>query len=134
MQITFPGGLKVQAQHKGFTIMTDQPTYAGGEGSAPAPFDLFLASMATCVGVYVKSFCEQRSIPTKDIVINQHMEANPQTRMISKIIFEMHLPEEFPKKYREALIHAANNCAVKRHLMNPPEFNYNVKIGDEIYE
>lgn len=134
MQITFPGGLKVQATYKGHTIMTDQPTYAGGEGSAPAPFDLFLASIGTCVGIYVKSFCEQRGIPTHEILIKQNMEVNPQTRMISKIRFEMQLPDDFPQKYREALVNTANNCAVKKHLMTPPEFEYQVKIGDEIYE
>ncbi len=134
MEITFPGGLKVQANYKGYTIMTDQPAYSGGEGSAPAPFDLFLASIGTCVGIYVKAFCEQRGIPTSDVIIKQHMEVDPNTRLIGKIRFEMHLPDEFPKKYREALINTANNCAVKRHLLNPPEFSYDLKIGDEIYE
>jgi putative redox protein len=132
MEITFPGGLKVQANYKGYNILTDQPAVAGGEGAAPTPFDLFLASIGTCVGIYVKSFCEQRSIDAGKIVIKQLMEMNPQTRLIGKITFEMHLPGEFPVKYKDALIHAANHCAVKRHMMNPPEFDYNILIGDEI--
>ncbi|MBE0663294.1 MAG: OsmC family protein [Bacteroidales bacterium] len=131
MEITFPGGLKVQASYKGHTILTDQPAFAGGENSAPAPFDLFLASIGTCVGIYVKSFCEQRGIDTKNIVIKQNMQTNPQSRLISKIAFEMHLPDEFPEKYKDALVHAANHCAVKRHMMNPPEFDYNIIIGHE---
>jgi ribosomal protein S12 methylthiotransferase accessory factor len=131
MEITFPGGLKVQANYKGYTIMTDQPALAGGEGAAPTPFDLFLASIGTCVGIYVKSFCAQRGIDTNKIVIKQNMEVNPQTRMIGKIRFEMHLPEDFPAKYKDALIHSANHCAVKRHMMNPPEFDYKIMIGNE---
>jgi len=131
MEITFPGGLKVQANYKGYKILTDQPTLAGGEGSAPTPFDLFLASIGTCVGIYVKSFCEQRGIDASTIVIKQKMEVNPQTRLIGKIVFDIKLPENFPEKYKDALIHAANHCAVKRHMMNPPEFDYNIQISDE---
>lgn len=134
MEITFPGGLKVQANYKGYTILTDQPAFSGGEGAAPTPFDLFLASIGTCVGIYVKSFCAQRGIDTSKIVIAQNMEVNPQTRMIGKITFEMRLPEEFPAKYKEALIHSANHCAVKRHMMNPPEFDYKIFIGNESNE
>ncbi len=131
MKITFPGGLKVQAEYKGYTIMTDQPAYSGGDGTAPAPFDLFLASIGTCVGIYVKSFCTQRGIETRYIVINQQMEIDQQTRMIGKISIDIHLPADFPVKYKDALIHTANHCAVKRHIMNPPEFEYNIRIGDE---
>ena len=131
MEITFPGGLKVQANYKGYNILTDQPALAGGEGAAPTPFDLFLASIGTCVGIYVKSFCEQRGIDASTIVIKQNMEVNPQTRLIGKIVFDINLPDSFPEKYKDALIHAANHCAVKRHMMNPPEFDYNIHISDE---
>lgn len=131
MEITFPGGRKVQANYKGYNILTDQPALAGGEGAAPAPFDLFLASIGTCVGIYVKSFCEQRGIDANSIVIKQKMEVNPQTRMIGKIVFDINLPDNFPEKYKDALVHVANHCAVKRHMMNPPEFDYNILIGNE---
>lgn len=131
MEITFPGGLKVQANYKGFDILTDQPAHVGGEGVAPAPFDLFLASIGTCVGIYVKSFCEQRGIDAGNIVIKQKMEVNQQTRMIGKIVFDINLPDSFPEKYKDALVHTANHCAVKRHMMNPPEFDYNIHIGNE---
>ena len=60
MRVTFPGGKKVDAEYKGFVIRTDQPVHQGGEGTAPAPFDLFLASIATCAGIYVLSFCQNR--------------------------------------------------------------------------
>lgn len=131
MEITFPGGLQVQANYKGYKILTDQPVMAGGEGSAPTPFDLFLASIGSCVGIYVKSFCEQRGIDTREIVIRQNMEVNPSTRLIGKITFDIHVPDTFPEKYKDALIKTADHCAVKRHMMAPPEFGYNIMKGNE---
>ena len=62
MEIQFPGGKKVDALYKGFTIKTDQPKNEGGEGSAPEPFSLFLTSIGTCAGIYVLNFCQNRNI------------------------------------------------------------------------
>ena len=61
MEIRFPGGLEVEAVHEGFTILTDQPVAQGGAGAAPSPFDLFLASIGTCAGLYALMFCRQRT-------------------------------------------------------------------------
>ena len=70
MDIRFPGGKKVDAVYKGFTVKTDQPRGEGGDGSAPEPFDLFLASIGTCAGIYALSFCQARGVisppPYKD--------------------------------------------------------------------
>ena len=74
MIVTFPGGKRVDAEHHGFTIRTDQPPKGGGEGSAPQPFDLFLASIATCAGIYVKGYCDTRQIPTENLGIEMHVE------------------------------------------------------------
>jgi len=123
MKIYFPGGKKVYADYHKFTHETDQPVMAGGEGSAPAPFDLFLASLGTCAGIYVLGFCQQRGIDSKDIEIFQRMKFDPSTRMISGIEIEIKLPESFPDKYRNTVVQSANLCAVKKHLENPPEFN-----------
>lgn len=120
MEIYFEGKKKVNARFNGNIIGTDQPVEGGGEGSAPAPFDLFLASIGTCAGIYVKSFCEQRAIPTEDIRILQSMEYDFNRRLISKVNLDIQLPAEFPEKYRDAVINAANLCAVKKHLLNPP--------------
>jgi putative redox protein len=60
IKVTFPGGLRVDAEYKGFVIKTDQPVKHGGSGTAPAPFDLFLASIAACAGFYVVAFCRER--------------------------------------------------------------------------
>lgn len=120
MKITFEGKKKVIAEFNGYRIVTDQPERAGGEGSAPAPFDLFLASLGTCAGIYVKSFCEQRGISTDGISLEQEMKYNAETRMIGSVEIRIILPETFPEKYHDAVINAANLCAVKKHLHNPP--------------
>lgn len=123
MEIFFENGKKVNARLNGIIIKTDQPVEAGGEGSAPAPFDLFLASIGTCAGIYVKSFCMQRSIPTDDIKIYQSMEYDSSKGLIGKIRLDIELPGTFPEKYKDAVIKAANLCAVKKHLLNPPEID-----------
>ncbi len=122
MIVTFAGGKKVNADFNGFTIHTDQQPYAGGEGSAPEPFTLFLASIGTCAGIFVLSFCQSRGIPTEGIRIVQSSTANESGRGISKIDLSIELPKEFPEKYKEAVVSAANLCAVKRHIQDPPEF------------
>jgi putative redox protein len=123
MMITFPGGKKVNADYNGFTHQTDQPLAGGGENSAPSPFDLFLASLGTCAGFYVLSFCQQRGIDPAAIRIRQSMERDPQTHLITMVNIEIILPGDFPEKYRAAVVQAAQLCTVKKHLENPPKFN-----------
>ena len=130
MEIFFDGGKKVNARLNGNIIKTDQPLEAGGEGSAPSPFDLFLASIGTCAGIYVKGFCDQRDIPTDNIKIIQSMEYNHETRLISKIGLDIKLPTDFPEKYKDAVINVANLCAVKKHLKNPPQIEVKATLGD----
>ena len=76
IEITFGAGKKVNAHVKNHIIKTDQSLSAGGEGSAPEPFTLFLASIGTCAGIYVKSFCDQRGIPSENIKLLQTMYYN----------------------------------------------------------
>lgn len=119
LRVTFPGNLQVNAEYGPFVIETNQ------DGSAPPPFALFLASIGTCAGIYVLSFCKQRGIPTDGLEIIQRMESDPVTHMIKKVILDIHLPAGFPEKYREAVIRAADQCAVKKHLAEPPAFEIN---------
>jgi ribosomal protein S12 methylthiotransferase accessory factor len=128
MTIDFPGGARVDAHFGGFTVMTDQPPYAGGQGAAPAPFSLFLASLGTCAGIYVLGFCRQRGLPTEGIRLVQRMESDPATRMISKIELEIQLPPSFPEKYKDAVIRSAEQCAVKKHIENPPQMVVTTKV------
>lgn len=131
MLVTFPGGKKVNAEYNGNIIYTDQPVYAGGDGSAPAPFDLFLASIGTCAGIYVHGFCQSRGISSEEIKIIQKMSFNPATRMIDKIELDIQLPENFPDKYKDAVINAAELCAVKKHLQAPPKILVRTSVLNE---
>ncbi|HRE10652.1 MAG TPA: OsmC family protein [Ignavibacteria bacterium] len=132
MEVFFEDGKKVNVRYNGIVIKTDQPVEAGGDGSAPAPFDLFLASIGTCAGIYVKSFCTQRGIPTEDIRIVQSMEYDFEKELIGKIKLELELPDSFPVKYKDAVIKVANLCAVKKHLLNPPEIEVKAHIAEAV--
>ncbi len=123
MRIHFPENLKVHAGHQSFTIETDQPVEQGGDGSAPAPFDLFLASIGTCAGIYVLRFCQKRDISTEGLEVIETWDYDTSTHLVTKINLEIKLPAGFPEKYRDAIVNSANLCAVKRHLENPPAFN-----------
>jgi putative redox protein len=122
MEIVFPGDARVDAHMGDMVIPTNQ------DGSAPAPFGLFLASIGTCAGIYVLSFCRQRGIPTENIRIIQRMHSNPLTRMIEKIELDIQVPPDFPDKYKEAVIRSASQCAVKKHLEHPPVFEVNTSV------
>jgi ribosomal protein S12 methylthiotransferase accessory factor len=128
IKITFPGGKRVDAEYKGFVIKTDQPAYAGGDGTAPAPFDLFLGSIATCVGFYVLAFCENRGYRTDRTSVVMRVSKNREKKMIDKIIFDIQLPPEFPEKYTKAIIRSVDQCSVKAHMVNTPSFEYAVDI------
>ena len=128
MEITFPGGKKVDANYKNFTIKTDQSIIAGGENSAPAPFDYFLASIGTCAGIYVLSFCQQRKIPTDNIKLVQRLIIDELTKQIDTIVLEIQVPEDFPERYKNALIKSAKLCAVKKHIEQPPLFEISTKV------
>ena len=131
MKISFPGGKKVDAHYDGFTIQTDQAVGSGGEGSAPEPFDLFLASIGTCVGINVLSFCQYRNIPVDKMRVVQGMERSPDKKRVTKITIEITLPPDFPKKYQDAIVRVAKLCAVKRHMETPPEFFITTLAADE---
>src|SRR5512136_1348918 len=123
MEITFPGGARVDANFGGLTVGTDQPVQGGGSGSAPTPFATFLASIGTCAGIYVLGFCQQRGIPANDIRIVQRMLSDRMTRLVGQIELDIQLPSDFPEKYKTAVIRSAEQCAVKKHLEHPPVFN-----------
>ncbi len=80
MIVDFPGGDRVDAHFGPYTVMTDQPSPSGEAGSAPTPFSLFLASIATCAGIYVLGFCKQRNLPTEGMRIIQRCPQEPNDR------------------------------------------------------
>jgi len=131
MEISFPGGARVDATFEGMVVATDQPPSGGGQGSAPTPFNLFLASIGTCAGIYVLGFCRKRGIPTDGIRLTQSHQADRSSGMISRIEVDVHLPPDFPEAYIEAVVRAADLCAVKKHLADPPHIEVQARIGDE---
>jgi putative redox protein len=120
--VDFPGGARVDAHLSSLTVHTDQPKEAGGDNSAPSPFGVFLASLATCAGYYVYGFCKARGIPMDGIRVIQRAEQDPKTKMVGKISVEIQLPPDFPKEYASAVVRAAESCLVKKHLEKPPSF------------
>ncbi len=128
MKIKFAGNMKVNAETSRFTIETDQHEKAGGGGSAPEPFEYFLASIGTCAGLYVHKFCQVRSLPTEGIEIDQKIEYDTVNKRIGKVKLEINVPEDFPEKYHDALVKAANSCAVKKYLENPFEVETTTKV------
>jgi ribosomal protein S12 methylthiotransferase accessory factor len=122
MKVYFPGGKRVHADYGSHTIETDQPARGGGDDSAPAPFDLFLASIGTCAGIYALGFMQQRGIDPTESSITMSPQFDPTVGLISKIDIDLKLPEGFPEKYKAAVINAMNLCAVKKHMHQPPAF------------
>jgi len=130
MKIRFAGGQRVYSDYKGFTIETDQTTADGGENSAPTPTDLFFASIGTCAGIYALKFCENRNIDTRKLNLILEFQSNEKTHMVEKIILQINLPPEFPEKYTSALIKSINLCHVKKHLEQPPQFEFVMNTTD----
>ncbi len=126
MKIVLGENHRVESHYKGFVVQTDQPVKVGGDASAPSPFDLFLASIGTCAGYYVQQFCKQRKIPFEGIHLEQKLHIDEATRMIGEIEINIFLPPGFPEQYKKSVIKAAEACAVKKHISNPPEFIVNI--------
>jgi len=114
MTIRFPDGDRVDASWGDLTVTTHQ------DGTAPAPFELFLASIGTCTGIYVSRFLRQRGLPVADVELRQSVSWDPGSRRLDRIAIEIELPPGFPEPYRDAVVRAAQLCAVKKTLENPP--------------
>ncbi len=128
MTVDFPGGDRVDAHFGPYTVMTDQHGPHGEPGVAPTPFDTFLASIATCAGIYVLGFCKQRNLPTDGLRIIQRARRNPLTGMVEDVDLEIQTPAGFPEKYMPSLVRTAELCAVKKHLENPPKFKVYTQV------
>ncbi len=122
MNISFPGGQKVNASFNGFVVHTDQPVCDGGSGSAPDPFSLFLTSIGTCTGIYVLRFCMQRNIPTEGLSLKLTPQRN-KDGLVETIKLVLYANEDFPEKYKDAVLKAASLCTVKRNLEQPPSIH-----------
>jgi ribosomal protein S12 methylthiotransferase accessory factor len=119
-EVTFPGGKRVDATVGPYVIRTDQPLEAGGDGSAAAPFDLFLAALATCTGFYVLAFCQARGLSTEGIRLRERVEVDSATKLPNHIRLDLTLPASFPEKYRAAVVRAAEGCKIAKTIAAGP--------------
>lgn len=129
--VSFPGGKRVDAQAGAYAIATDQPVEHGGEGSAPAPYTLFLASLATCAGIYVVGYCQARGLSLAGVRLVQTTEDEPKTGLPLVVRMTLLVPPEFPEEHRAPLARAAAACKVKKTLAHPPAFEVETRAATE---
>ena len=122
INVTFPANLAVEASVGDFTIRTDQPEKSGGDNSAPSPSALFITSVATCAGYFALKFCRARKIDTSGMRLTMQYDWDKELKRYPKMSIQLELPHGFPEKYRGAIIKAMDQCAVKRSIQQPPEF------------
>lgn len=120
--VSFPGGVAVNATYEGHTVHTDQPLHSGGTGSAMSPFDLFFASIATCMGFYALRFCQERGLSTDGLRLTLEPVREEQGKGVTLVRIAVQLPVGFPEKYRSPIERAIDHCAVKKHIVEPPRF------------
>jgi uncharacterized OsmC-like protein len=124
VEVAFPGGKKIDARVAGHSIPTDQSVRNGGENAAPEPFQLFLASIATCAGIYAKSFCDERDLSAPrglDMDLARRNDG-----ILSRLDLVLYVDSSFPAKYERAIIRAMEICAVKRQLRDEIEISMRV--------
>lgn len=119
--VTLPRGRVVDVQVGAHVIHTDQPRDNGGEDSGPSPFQLFLASIGACAGIFVQGFCAARGIPTDGIRIVEQPHLDEHGALVA-VDLDVQLPPSFPQKYREAILKVIDQCSVKRAIQAQPGF------------
>ena len=113
-------GVKLEAKVGDYIINSDQLKKDGGDGTAPNPFEYFLASIGLCATHYINGFCKQRDISTKGMKITEKVSRDSNGKLLFSI--ELKLPEGFPEKYKDAVVAAAGGCAVKKAIESQPIF------------
>jgi ribosomal protein S12 methylthiotransferase accessory factor len=122
LEVSFSGGKRVDITVGEHTLLTDQCVKAGGDGSAPEPFDLFLASIAGCAGIYALNFCQSRKLSTDGLGLTMWWEREEQQPLDAKVRLRLRLPAGFPEKYRAGILRAMDLCTVKKYIQHPPQF------------
>lgn len=126
--VTLPGGRRVDAQVGNHVVHTDQPKTNGGEDSAPSPFELFLASLGTCAGIFVQGFCAKRGLSTEGIRIVERATFS-EDGVLAKVDLDLELPPGFPEKYKDAVAKVAEQCSVKRAIAAQPAFTVRAHVA-----
>lgn len=133
IELDFPGGKRVDARVGAFVVRTDQPASLGGEETALAPYDLFLASLATCAGIYALGFCQARGLSTEGLGLTQKHEYDAKTGRVTKVSLELRLPKGFPETHRAAILRAVENCKAKKSIADQPTFEV-LATGETVTE
>jgi ribosomal protein S12 methylthiotransferase accessory factor len=131
MEITvnFLDNLRLEAKFDDFTITTDQPIRYKGNGTAPSPFDYFLASSALCAAYFVKVYCLSRDIPTDEIRVSQNNIIDPENRYNQTFQIQVELPSSISERDRAGILRSANRCTVKKVIQQTPEFKIDFVEG-----
>lgn len=127
INIRFLENLKVEAHFDDYTLVADQPIRYKGNGTAPGPFDYFLASSAMCAAYFVKVYCLARNIPTEDIRLTQNNIVDPENRYKQLFNIQVELPESISEHDREGILKSIDRCTVKKVIQQLPEFNIEIK-------
>jgi ribosomal protein S12 methylthiotransferase accessory factor len=122
VEVYFPGGKKIDAQIGNFVVHTDQSLANGGGETDPEPFQLFLASIATCAGIYALEFCQAREISSEGMALTMSCEWDEKQQGIKKLHIDLKVPPGFPDRYKKAVTRVMDLCSVKKHIIHPPEF------------
>ena len=127
MEIEFGQGKRIDAVFNGFRVSTDQPLRSGGDGSAPAPYEVFLSSLGTCAGIFVHSFCQSRKIPTEGLKMHLTFAFNARDHLVEEVNIQVRTPPDFPEKY------PAGHCPGHRSMCRKKESGCAAAIYDRYY-
>ncbi|MEN1834961.1 OsmC domain/YcaO domain-containing protein [Pseudomonas lijiangensis] len=122
IKVNFLDNLRLEAKFDDFTVVADQPIRYKGDGSAPGPFDYFLASSALCAAYFVKLYCETRNIPTDNIRLSQNNIVDPENRYNQIFKIQVELPADISAKDRQGILRSIDRCTVKKVVQAGPEF------------
>ncbi|KRP78442.1 OsmC domain/YcaO domain-containing protein [Pseudomonas veronii] len=122
IKVNFLDNLRLEAKFDDFTVIADQPIRYKGDGSAPGPFDYFLASSALCAAYFVKLYCETRNIPTDNIRLSQNNIVDPENRYNQIFKIQVELPADISDKDRQGILRSIDRCTVKKVVQAGPEF------------
>ena len=122
IKVNFLDKLRLEAKFDDFTVIADQPIRYKGDGSAPGPFDYFLASSALCAAYFVKLYCNTRDIPTENIRLSQNNIVDPENRYQQIFKIQVELPADMPEKDRQGILRSIERCTVKKVVQAGPEF------------
>ena len=122
IDVNFLENRRLEARFNDFTVITDQPIRYKGDGSAPSPFDYFLASSALCAAYFVRVYCLARDIPTENIRLSQNNIVDPENRYNQIFRIQVELPEDLPEKHRNGILRSIDRCTVKKVVQTGPAF------------